>query len=68
MPGPLTCGGGFHLRYDSADSFTLANEQLLAVNLIASNGSPALLTGSYLVETLPQPDLLFAAEHFVASG
>ena len=41
--------------------------QLLAVNLVRSSGLPAL-TGHYLVEMLPQADLLLAEEHFAASG
>ena len=35
--------------------------------LVRTNGSQAL-KGPYLVEMLPQPDLPFAEEHFVASG
>ena len=35
--------------------------------LVRSNCLPAL-TGHYLVEILPQPDLLFADEHFAAAG
>ena len=47
---------------------TLSGEpQLLEVNLVRSNDSPAL-TGQYLVDMLPQPGLLSAQEHFVASG
>ena len=68
VPDPLAPGGGFHLRYDGADGVTLSDEpQLLAVNLVRSNGLPAL-TGHYLAEMLPQPDLLFAEEYFAASG
>ena len=37
------------------------------VNLVCSNGSPAL-TGHYLVDILPQPDIFSAQKHFVASG
>ena len=68
VPDPLASGGGFHLRYDGADRVTLSDEpQLLAVNLVRSNGLPAL-TGYYLVEMLPQSDLLLDEEHFAASG
>ena len=35
--------------------------------LVRSNGSPAL-TGHYLVDILPQPDILSGQNHFVASG
>ena len=68
VPDPLASGGSFHLRYDGADGVTWSDEpQLLAVNLVRSNGLPAL-TGHYLVEMLPQPDLLLAQKHFAASG
>ena len=46
---PVASGGGFHLRYNGAVGVTLSDEpQLLAVNLVHSNGSQAL-TGHYLV-------------------
>lgn len=65
---PLASGGGFHLRYGDDDNVTPADKtQLLAVHLVRSNGSPAL-TGHSLIETLPQQDLIFAGDHFVASG
>ena len=64
---PLAVGGGFHLRYESADRVILSDEpQLLAVNLVCSNGLPAL-KGHYHVEMLPQPNLLLE-EHAAASG
>ena len=74
VPDPLASGGGFHSRYDGADCATLSDEpHLLAVNLVRSNGLEALtghclkaLTGHYVVEMLPQPDLLLAEEHFAA--
>ena len=68
VPEPLASGGGFHLRYDGADRVALSDErQLLAVNLVRSNGlSP--LAGHFFVEMQPQPDLLLAEEHFTASG
>ena len=37
--------------------------QLLAVNLVRSNGSPAL-TGHYFVDILPQPDIRSGQKHF----
>ena len=65
---PVASGGGFRLRYDGDVGRTLSDEpQLLAVNLVRSNGSQAL-TGHYLVDMLPQSDLPFGEEHFVASG
>ena len=40
---PVASGGDFHLRYDGAVGLTLSDEpQLLAVNLVRSNGSQAL--------------------------
>ena len=54
--------------YDGTTGVTLSDEpQLLAVNLVRSNGSPAL-TGHYLVDILPQPDIRSGQKHFVASG
>ena len=45
---PIAAGGGFHLLYDGIVGVTLSDEaQLLEVNLVRSNGSPAL-TGHYL--------------------
>ena len=41
--------------------------QLLEVNLVRSNGSPAL-PGQYLVDMLPQPGIRSMQKHFVASG
>ena len=42
-PDRLASGGGFHLRYDGIDRVTLSYEpQLLAVNVVRSNGVPAL--------------------------
>ena len=64
VPDPLASSGGFHLQYDDADSVNLSDEPpLLAVSLICSSGSPAL-TGHYLIEILPQLDLVFAEELF----
>ena len=61
----------FHLLYDGNVGVTLSDEpQLLEVNLVRSNGSPAL-TGHYrhyLVDMLPQPGILSMQELFAASG
>ena len=66
--GPAAPGGGFHLRYEGVTGVTLSDDpQLLVVNLVRSDGSPAF-TGHYLVDMLPQPDLASVEEHFVASG
>ena len=51
---PTAMDGGFHLVYDGTVGVTLSNEpQLLEVNLVRSNGSPAR-TGHYLVAMRPQ--------------
>ena len=64
---PVASGGGFQPRYHGAIGVTPFDElQLLAVNLVRSNGSQAF-TGHYLVDMLPQSDLPSMAEHFVAS-
>ena len=66
-PTPSLLAVSFHL-YDGADRVTLSDEpQLLPVNLVLSN-TLAALTDHYLVEMLPQPDLLLAEEHFAASA
>ena len=60
--------GAFHLRYDGTTGVTLSDEpQLLAVNLMRSNGFPAL-TEHYFVDILSQPDICSGQKHFVASG
>ena len=65
---PIAEIGGFHLLYEGTVGVTLSDEpQLLEVNLVRSNGSPAL-TGHYLVDMLPQPSFLSTQEHFVAAG
>ena len=65
---PRATDGGFHFLYDDTVGVTASDEsQLLEVNLVRSNGSPAL-TGHYLVDILPQPGILSMQEHFVASG
>ena len=65
---PVASGGGFHLRYEGAAGVTLSDDpQLLAVNLVRRDGSPAL-TEHCLVDITPQPDLPSVEEHFVASG
>ena len=59
---------GFHLLYDGAVGVTSSDEpRLLEVNLVRSNGSPAL-TRQHLVDTLPQPGLFRVQKHLVASG
>ena len=64
---PDASGGGFHLCHEGAVGVTLSDDpQLLPVNVVRSDGSPAL-TGHYLVDMVPQPDLP-SVEHFVASG
>ena len=64
---PASSRGGFHLCYEGASGITLSDDpQLLAVNLVHSDGSPALI-GPYLVDMMPQPDLPSVEEHFVAS-
>ena len=65
---PIAEVGGFHPLYEGTVWVTLSDEpQMLEVNLVRSNGSPAL-TGHYLVDMLPQPSFLSTQEHFVASG
>ena len=64
---PPATGDCFHLLYDGTVGVTSDEPQLLEVNLVRSNGSPAL-TGHCLVDTLPQPGILSMQEHFVASG
>ena len=52
---PAASGGGFHLRYEGAAGGTLSDDpQLFAVNLVCSNGFPAL-TVHYLVDMMTQP-------------
>ena len=59
---PTATDGGFPLLYDSAVGVTLSDEpQLLEVNLVRSNGSPAL-TWQYLVDMMPQPGILSTQE------
>ena len=65
---PAVSGGSFRLRNEDAVGVTLPNDpQLLAVNLVRSDGSP-VLTGHYLVDVMPQPNLPSVEECFVASG
>ena len=65
---PAPSKGPFHLRYDGTTGVILSDKpQLLAVNLVRSNGSPAL-TGHYLVDIVPQPNIRSRKKHFVASG
>ena len=65
---PTATDGGFHLLYDGTVGVTLSDEpQLLEVNLVRSNGSPALAE-NYVFDMLPQPGIISMQEHFVASG
>ena len=65
---PVGSGGGFHLCYGGAVGVTLSDEpQLLAANLVRSNGSQAL-TGHYLVDMLPPSDLPPVEKQFATSG
>ena len=65
---PAATDGSFHLLYDGTIGVALSDEpQLLAVNLVRSNGSP-VLTGHRFVNILPQPDFISGQKHIVASG
>ena len=65
---PAPSNGDFHLLYGGITDVPLSDEpQPFAANLVRSNGSPAL-TGHYLVDILPQPDIVSGQKHFVASG
>ena len=69
VPAAPASGGGFHLRDDGADRVTLSDEpQLLAVNLLVRSNVLPALTGHYLVEMLPQPDLLLAESILLLQG
>ena len=68
MPSNPQANGDFHLLYVGTTGVALSDEpQLLVVNLVRSNGPPAL-TGHYFVDILPQPDFFSGQKHFVASG
>ena len=59
--------GAFRPLYDGTTGVALSGvPQLLAVNLVRSNGSP-ILTGHYRVDILPQPGILLGQKHFVSS-
>ena len=66
---PIAADCGFYfLLYDGTVGVTVSDEpQMLEVDLVRSNGSPAL-TGHYLVDMLPQPGILSMQKHFDASG
>ena len=65
---PATSGGGLRLLYEGTAGVTQSdNLQLLAVHLVRSDASPAL-TGHYLVDIMPKPNLPSVEEHYVASG
>lgn len=49
-------GGDFHLRYSDIVGAGSDEPPLLEVNLISRYSSKAL-TGRYLIESLPQPDI-----------
>ena len=62
---PAASNGAFYLRYDCTTGVTLSDEpQLLAVNLVRSNGSPSL-TRNYFVDILPQTDILLGRKHLL---
>ena len=53
---PAASNSAFYIRYDGTKGVTLSYEpQMLAVNLMRSNGSRAL-TGHCFVDILPQPN------------
>ena len=63
---PAASNSAFHLRYDGTTGVTLSEEpQLVMVNLVRSNGFPAL-TGHCFVDILPQPDFLSGQKHIIA--
>ena len=63
----LESDGGFNLRYDSAVSIAYSDDpQLLVVNVVRSNASPAP-TAHSVVEIMPQPNLQSVEAHFVTS-
>ena len=65
---PTATDAGFHLLYGGTVGVTLSDEpQLLDVNLVRSNGSPAL-TGQCHVDIPPQPGIRSTQERFVSSG
>ena len=65
---PGASSGSFHLRYEGAAGATPSNDpQLLAVNLVRSDGSPAR-TRHFLADMMLQPKVPSVEDYFVASG
>ena len=56
-----------HLVYDGPGMYLNSSPQLVPVNLIHLNGSPAL-TGHYMVDIVTTHDAPNPSEHFVAPG
>ena len=56
-----------HLVYDGQAMSLTSSPQLVPVNLIRLNGSPAL-TGHYMLDIITTDDDQYRSEHFVASG
>ena len=57
----------YHLVYDGHGVSLTDSPQLIPVNLVRLDGSPAL-TGHYMVNLLPVHDDSNPSEHFVSSG
>ena len=57
----------YHLTYEGEDMSLDETPQLIYVNLVRCDGSPAL-TGHYMVDPMPLSDDSATTESFVASG
>ena len=57
----------YHLVYDGLGVSLTDSSQLIPVNLVRRDGSPAL-TGHYMVDLPPAPDSSDPSERFVSSG
>ena len=57
----------YHLVYEGLDVSLTDSPQLIPVNLVHLDGSPAL-TGHYMVDLLPANDDAYPLERFVSSG
>ena len=57
----------YHLVYDGLGVSLTDSSQLIPVNLVGRDGSPAL-TGHYMVDLPPAPDSSDPSERFVSSG
>ena len=57
----------YHLVYDGLGASLTDSPQLIPVNLVRLDGSPAL-TGHYMVDLLPANDDSYPLERFVSSG